>query len=355
MRLRLLVGGLVAFGIFQATAEADPPLSRAAATPWRGVHLMAPGHGEVAQLRQAIVQRLLPLGVNVIVLEVNYDFKYSSHPELGSSGGLTRDDARSLSEVCKSRGIRLIPQFNCLGHQSWHRDKLPLLQKHPEFDETPDINRVKDLYCLSWCPLHPGVNPVVFDLIDELIDAFQPDAFHVGMDEVFIIASDQCPRCKGRNPARLFAGVVNDLHRHLVGQRKLTMLMWGDRLLDGKATGYGKWEASENGTSPAIEQIPKDIILCDWHYELRSNYPSVHLFQEKGFRVWPSSWKNKDAALAFRNDARRGATERMLGHLATTWVSPSAVCRALLGAEARSGGDAQRVVDAMKACFTDAK
>ena len=32
----------------------------------------------------------------------------------------------------------------------------------------------------------------------------------------------------------------------------MTMLMWGDRFLDGAKTGYGRWEASMNGTWPAI-------------------------------------------------------------------------------------------------------
>src|SRR5260370_1264356 len=87
--------------------------------------------------------------------------------------------------------------------------------------------RLHPIYCRSWCPLHPKVNEIVFPLLDEIIDAFQADAFHVGMDEVFLIGSDDCPRCKGKDPAELFAKAVNDLHDHLVRGKKLTMLMWG--------------------------------------------------------------------------------------------------------------------------------
>ena len=109
----------------------------------------------------------------------------------------------------------------------------------------------------------PGTDAsgVVKSMMDELIDAFRPDALHVGMDEVFLIASDQCPRCRGREPAKLFAKAVNDYHSHLVGKRKLTMLMWGDRLLDDSRMHYDEWEASRNGTAPAIDMIPKDIII----------------------------------------------------------------------------------------------
>lgn len=69
-------------------------------------------------------------------------------------------------------------------------------------------------------PLHPGLNDVVFALLDELIDAFGAGAFHVGMDEVFIIAHADCPRCKGKDPANLFAKAVNDLHGHLVEEAR---------------------------------------------------------------------------------------------------------------------------------------
>jgi len=296
--------------------------------------MMAPRRDELALLKRAIAEELKPLGVNVIVLEVNSSFAYQSHPELGDPSGLNREDARDLAAFCRQNGMRLIPQYNCLGHQSWAQNMMPLLKKYPQFDETPEIPADnKGIYCRSWCPSNLDVCPIVFALIDELIDAFEADAFHVGMDEVFLIASDKCPRCKGKSPAELFAKAVNDLHRHIVGEEKLAMLMWGDRLLDAKSTGYGKWEASDNGTAPAIDLIPKDIILCDWHYEPMKSYPSVALFQEKGFRVWPSSWNNAKAAVAFLEEARRVNKGRVIGHLGTTWAGAGAVSRELLDPE----------------------
>ena len=160
---------------------------------------------------------------------------------------------------------------------------------------------------------------MVFALIDELAEAFDADAFHVGMDEVFLIASEHCPRCRGGDPAKLFAKAVNDLHRHIVGERKLEMLMWGDRFLDAKALGYSEWEASKNGTQAAIDLVPKDIILCDWHYGAQTNYPSVPLLLGKGFRVWPSGWQPLEATRAFSAFARRQKSKNLVGYLCTTW------------------------------------
>jgi hypothetical protein len=112
--------------------------------------------------------------------------------------------------------------------------------------------------------------------------------------------------------------------------------MWGDRLLDGKTTGYGKWEASENDTAPAIDLIPKDIIECDWHYETSyagapATYPSVRYFQQKGFRVWPSGWNSEANARMLASCALQNMSDRMVGYLATTWSGPGTVAGVLSG------------------------
>ena len=97
------------------------------------------------------------------------------------------------------------------------------------------------------------------------------------------------------------------------------MLMWGDRLIDAGKIKYGEWEASANGTAGAVDRIAKDIIICDWHYEKRDAYESIPMFLEKGFRVWPASWKKPEAAQALIDYSRTQNNPRMLGHLNTTW------------------------------------
>jgi hypothetical protein len=164
---------------------------------------------------------------------------------------------------------------------------------------------------------------IVYPLIDELINAFQASAFHCGMDEVFIIGSQYCPRCHGKDPAILFAYQVSSLHNHL-RQKNVQMLMWSDRLLNGFTTGYGEWEASENGTDPAIDSISKDIVLCDWHYEALSSYPSLAIFLTHGFSVWPCTWDDVTAATAFSSQARALNNVRVKGALSSTWGSVTA-------------------------------
>jgi hypothetical protein len=289
-----------------------------------------------------IRQSLPKEGINTLVMEFGYGFDYQSQPGFADPAALGKAEVGQIAAACREVGIELIPQLNCLGHQSWaaHTDKL--LTKHPEFDETPGKNPGnKDIYCRSYCPLHPDLHNVLFDLIDELAKACQAKSFHVGMDEVFILADGDCPRCKGKDPADLFAGEVKALHDHLkeIGCRTW---MWGDRFLDGKATGIGKWEASLNGTQAAIDKVPTDIVICDWHYGKAPKTAAV--FAAKGFPVMESPWRDSAVALAelaeirslrAGSDAKAAAGAR--GMLQTTWCGPAQFLEAY---KAQAGGAA---------------
>jgi hypothetical protein len=323
----------------QTTGKAWSERWKAENKQWVACHMIGVGPDKLDAAKKLIVEGLVPLGFNALVLEVDYGFQFKSHPEL-ETGGLNKEQARMLAELCRKHGIRLIPLMNCLGHQSWGPRPGPLLRKYPQFDETPSIpHDDKKIYCREWCPSHPDVNKIVFELIDELIDAFEADAFHVGMDEVFLIGDKDCPRCKGKDVGELFAKVVNELHDHLVKDKGVEMLMWSDRFLDSKTTGYGRWEASDTGSHRAIDRVPKDIIMCDWHYEMPAVYqrmgqqqpfPSVRFFQEKGFRVLAAPWRNHEAATAFLRVAKQDATDKMLGVLFTGWsTSPDGLLAGL--------------------------
>jgi hypothetical protein len=298
-----------------------PLLVNARSQPWRAVHLLNYNTDADLDALGRNLESLAKQGINVVILEVDYNFAFKSHPELRlGKDPITRDGARRFAALCKKHGIRLIPEFQSLGHQSWKAQTFPLLTVYPKFDLTPGaFPNNEGIYCREWDPLNPEVWQIAFKLMDEIIDAFRADAIHVGMDEVFLLGSDKSPSTKGKDPGELFANAVNKLHKHLVGKRRVEMLMWGDRLIDAAKYDYGEWEAAKNGTATAIDRIPKDIIICDWHYEVRESYPSVPMFIEKGFRVLPTGWKNVDATRSFINYSRSHAGPKMLGYLFTTW------------------------------------
>jgi N-acetyl-beta-hexosaminidase len=274
---------------------------------------------------------LAPRGVNTLILRVDYGFQFQSHPELRDGQALSLDDVKKLVAVCRQDKIHLIPQINLLGHQSFGRTLGSLLQHYPDFDETPWVKMPEHykwpnpdgLYCKSYCPLHPKVHEVVFAVMDEICDAFETDAFHAGMDEVFYIGESKCPRCGGKDKAELFAGEVTTLHDHL-REKGRRLWIWSDRLLDGKANGLGEWEASANGTARAVDLIPKDVMLCDWHYE--GAVPTAPYLAMKGFHVVTCPWKTADIAvqqaqdiIGWRQHSPEELRDRFDGVMQTVW------------------------------------
>lgn len=292
---------------------------------WHAVHLINYNSNESLVKLGRKLPVLARMGINTIILEVDYHFAFKSHPELSQGPDpITRHGARRFAALCRRNGIRIIPEFECLGHQSWADKTFPLLSKYPQLGITPGLYPGNDeIYCREWNPLDPRVNKMVFQLMDELIDAFNAPAFHVGMDEIFLLGADTSPSTRGKNRAALFAKTVNEIHHHLVDQDGVEMLMWGDRLIDGQKYDYGEWESSLNGTFGAIDRIPKDIIICDWHYEKRDNgYPSINLFLKKGFRVLSSTWRNVTATDEFISYSMKQDNPRFLGNIFTFWSHP---------------------------------
>ena len=302
--------------------------------PVRGFAIAAPSPSYVDSFVLFIKNELAPRKVNVLILRVDYNYQYKTHPGLRDSEALSDADVKKIVNTCRSHSIRIIPQINLLGHQSWANRTGNLLTKYPEFDETPEIKmpetykwpNADSLYCKSYCPLHPAVHAVVFDLVDEICDAFETNAFHAGMDEVFYIGSNNCPRCRGINKAKLFADEVTVIRDHFAASGR-ELWIWGDRLIDGATTGIGMWEASMNGTYAAIDMIPKDVMICDWHYE-RADKTAVY-FAMKGFNVVTCPWRIPSLAVAQLQDMvafRQGSTTRMKprfgGMVQTVWSRP---------------------------------
>lgn len=258
-----------------------------------GFHTRFGDHDSVPGLIKLIETGLVPMGFNALVLELNPGYSYRCFPEY-STGTVTYEDLVQIKNVCDKHGIKAIPLFQCLSHQCenfGNGKPWPLLQAHPEFCENPDMidgGEWPDIYCHSWCASNDDIYQYIFPMMDEIIEAMQADVVHIGIDEVFDIGEDFCPRCKGKNKAELLARTIKILHDHLA-KKGIETMMWGDRLLDADKLGYQMWEADKFGMYPAFDmedQVTRDIIITDWHYDTHSKgYPSVEQFMKAGFHT----------------------------------------------------------------------
>lgn len=361
--ISLLLTFICIESISQVTSETQ--VFRSNFLPVRGFCIAAPRSARVEEFVKFIDKELAPRSVNTLILRVDWNYEYQSHPELRDSAALTREDVKKIVSVCKKNGISIIPQVNLLGHQSWANKTGNLLKAYPEFDETPQVKmpekyvwpNADGLYCKSYCPLHPDVHGVVFAVMDEICDAFESEAFHAGMDEVFYIGEKQCPRCSGRDKAELFAGEVRTIRDHLASKGR-HLWIWGDRLIDGKATGMGEWEASYNNTYRAIDMMPKDVVICDWHYERPDQTPVY--FAMKGFNVVTCPWRNPGAAILqaqdmvrFRANSSREMRERFQGMVQTVWSGAEQFMDSYYGKTTEK--DANNPVSCFKELFTEIK
>jgi len=82
--------------------------------------------------------------------------------------------------------------------------------------------------------------------------------------------------------------------------------------------------------------VPKDIVMCDWHYE--AAHPSATYFALEGFPVVSSPWRKTSVALrqldqirATRMNASPVVAARMLGMLHTTWCGMARFVKGYFG------------------------
>ncbi len=325
MKRKITTFLLLCFLVTQMDAV-DPP-------PVIGMSLKAPEPDNLERFITFMEQELAPNGLNTLVLRVEYNYEFTSYPNLRSESALSKREVKKLVKSARKCGIRLIPQINLLGHQSWHSTMGNLLTEYPHFDENPSVKLPPEgtykwpnkdgLYCKSYCPLHPDVHQVVFALVDEVLEVFEADAFHAGMDEVFYLGEEECPRCNGKDKAKLFADEVNLIRDHLA-ENDQELWIWGDRLIDGKTSGLGIWEASGNDTHRSLFMISKDVVICDWHYERAD--PTAALFVLNGFRVITCPWRNPEVTReqlkmldTFREQSVEQVRDRYYGFMQTIW------------------------------------
>ena len=99
--------------------------------PIRGFCIAAPRPDRVDAFVKFINEELAPRHVNTLILRVDYNYQYTSHPELRDSIALSKNDVKKLVDICKKHSIKVIPQVNLLGHQSWAAGLENLLEKYP--------------------------------------------------------------------------------------------------------------------------------------------------------------------------------------------------------------------------------
>ena len=138
MKIYLFLVSLVAANVLYAQRDET-------SLPVRGFAIAAPKPKDLTTFNNFIANELAPRKVNTLVLRIEYNYQFKSHPELRDSIALSEKDVKSIVDVCKANGINIIPQINLLGHQSWASRPNNLLKNYPQFNVTPHV-KMPDKY-----------------------------------------------------------------------------------------------------------------------------------------------------------------------------------------------------------------
>jgi hypothetical protein len=164
---------------------------------------------------------------------------------------------------------------------------------------------------------------LVFPLIDELIAIIHPTRFHIGHDELAGYSAASAKKWLYPNgvalPAIKFLNDTIALHDYLA-HKGITTWMWADMLMSPSefptmiASNFHGGLLADFG-KVLRDQLPKDIVLCDWHYfdTATKGFPSIATLASEGFRMVVATWESPDA---FSNYA---AAHGAKGMIATTW------------------------------------
>lgn len=274
---------------------------------FRGLKLYLPAKDRLKEFFK-IVNMLCYYRYNTIILEIGGAMEYRSHPEINETwveyckdmaaspnranevqttyswdknsihfengGGefLSQETVKSLIAYCRERGLEVIPEVPCLSHADY------LLLSHPELAE-----RSEDPYPDAYCPSNPESYRLLFEVMDEVIEVFQPSIMHIGHDEYYSIGI--CERCKDKSGADIYADDVNKISDYL-RKKEISPIIWADKLLNGAINnsvahgGAELYSRDENGetklvrksTFEAIEKMPKELIAYHWYWGIREDF-----------------------------------------------------------------------------------
>jgi len=272
--------------------------------PFRGIHLLADNHA-LAWHKELIHSVFAPLKINTLVLECEYA-RWDSHPEIAPEWAMTKAEMRELRDYARAHFIEVIPLIQTLGHCGW----MFYNGQHLDLAEDPELPYA---YCVS----NPATYTLVFDVLTEAIDLFQPKYLHIGHDEVHHRGRyPYCRSCRRYSPATLLVRDVEKLHSFLA-ERKVRTMMWGDLLLRPEEAPDAAHGGGPHDFARARDRLPRDLIICDWHYGTFDQYPSLSLFKSEGFDVIGACWYNPQNIARLSRAARKA---QAWGLLQTTWT-----------------------------------
>lgn len=214
--------------------------------------------GQVSTMEnfQAIIRFLAQYKMNVYMPYIEDLFQFKSYPTIGKNrGALSAEECIALQNYAEKYHVEIIPIFQTLGHY----ENL-LIQN--EYIHLADFPGAASLDTTS-----EETYQFLEKVLDEIVPVFKSAFFNMGADESFDVGKG----ASRRNAERHGIASVHAKHYHrvidILKKHNKRVMMYGDIVLEHPSI---------------LNEIPKNLIMFDWHYEAEAHYPSTEIFSKAG-------------------------------------------------------------------------
>nr|MDA3791044.1 family 20 glycosylhydrolase [Desulfobacula sp.] len=253
----------------------------------------------------------------IVLNHYGVDLQSLQHLDIEGETKWSIAEFQQMVRFAQENGLEVIPELKLLSHQGKF-----IKDSHPQYmyNKATYDPRKKELY-----------KKIVFPAIDELLLLTGATKFHIGHDEVagwheVHYRKELLRKGEKQLPPELFLQDVLTLHEYLKGKGVETW-MWGDMLVSREEfPSMGDSGANlngYNGYAALRERIPKDIVICDWHYRGKQvSFPTALAFATNGNKVLGATWEFHETTKNFTKYMAQLPLNNE-GMIATTWYGLS--------------------------------
>lgn len=153
-----------------------------------------------------------------------------------------------------------------------------------------------------YCPSSERTYEIMFDALENVIEAVNPKYIAIGHDEILGMNRDSRCRKRKLNNAELLADDINKLNNFVKSiDSNIRLLMWDDMVNPWHNGGNENLQVQFGGipgkTSDAIGLIPHDMIMMVWWYDPNDSRNkmknSPDFFETEGFDYLVAGYRNK--------------------------------------------------------------
>ena len=266
------------------------------------------------EIVKQILFRLWRGHFNGALYSIHNSVEFNTTKKYCLKDAMSKDGFKSICEFGKLFNIEAIPHFAFLSHQNKAFVQEAVSPKLLYNSQTLD-------------PRNPDVYKLIFSQIDEVIELINPKIIHIGHDEVTGHTPKQIERFGQILPPNLFLYNVNKINQYLLS-KNIEVWMWGDMLIypdDFPEMHPGSFNAPLS-YKWLIDSIPKNIIICDWHYKhykgklkKKLDFSSIDFFLNKGFNVLGATYNVSEMTNQFSNYIIEKSEPNFNGMIATSW------------------------------------